>query len=242
MAPEPAVDPAGAVLGVVQLVQRACGRIDHESMAIPACVLTALDWRVGPERVRAGVAFACVLERDIDEGMPGRDDRVGHAVRVRRVARRAEVRDADWWSPHSCWPATARSACSRAGWRCSCSRRCRPETSGNSPAPGSGVPADAFVPSRPPYHTITNRPQATLFPRRERHAPMIPSRPLSPLLCLYLHTTMGQWEQHKPVSERFGWLADLPVGPKSAMHLDETRQLCNGDTECGSLWTREEWT
>ncbi len=89
--PGPAVEPPGAVLGVVELVERARRGVDHDGVAVSGGVLPSLDRGVGAEGIRSRVALAGVLERDVHKRLSRGDNGVGNAVGVRRIARRPEV-------------------------------------------------------------------------------------------------------------------------------------------------------
>ena len=91
IAPGPRRRAPRVVLGVVELVQRARGGVDHDGVAVAGGALSSFDRGVGAEGIRPRVALARVLERDVHEGMAGRYHGVGHAVGVGRVARRPEV-------------------------------------------------------------------------------------------------------------------------------------------------------
>ena len=81
-----------AVLGVVELVQGAGGRVDHEGVAVAGRLGPSFYGGGGPERVRARVALRGVLEGDVHQGLGGRHHRVGNAVGGAGVARGTEVR------------------------------------------------------------------------------------------------------------------------------------------------------
>ena len=61
----------GVVLRVVELVERAGGRVDHDGVAVAGGLLAALDGRARTERVGPRVALVGVVEGDGDAGCDG---------------------------------------------------------------------------------------------------------------------------------------------------------------------------
>ena len=74
-----------AVPRVVELVEGAGGRVDHQRVAIAGGGRAALDGRGGAEGVGARVALICVVEGEGHLGRQRRHDRVGDAVGDRGV-------------------------------------------------------------------------------------------------------------------------------------------------------------
>ena len=81
-----------AVPRVIELIEGAGGRVDHQRVAVARGARAALDGRGGAERIGARVALTCVVEGEGYLGSQWRHDRVGDAVGYRGVPRRAEVR------------------------------------------------------------------------------------------------------------------------------------------------------
>ncbi len=81
-----------AVVGVVELVEGARARVDHQGVTVAGRRRAAFDRRVSAKGVGTRVAFVAVLERHVRQWMRGRHDRVGDAIGVGRVTRRPEVR------------------------------------------------------------------------------------------------------------------------------------------------------
>ena len=71
-----------AVLRVVELVEGARRRVDHDGVAVARGLLPAFDGRVGTEGIGPGIALVGVLEGDGHQGLRRGHDGVGHAVGV----------------------------------------------------------------------------------------------------------------------------------------------------------------
>ena len=129
-----------AVLRVVELVQGAGARVDHEGVPVAGRLCAAFYRRVGTERVRTRIALRGVLEGHVHQGLGGRHHRVGNAVRGAGVVRGAEVRmQVGGGAVHAGHPLGAVRGRPAAA-RCWCSTRCRRGTSAQLGAPGSGRP------------------------------------------------------------------------------------------------------
>ncbi len=89
--PRPCGRTRRAVLRVVELVEGARRRVDHDGVAVAGGVLTAFNGRRRAERIRPWVALVGVLERDGHPGLRRGHDGIGNAVGSRRVARGPEV-------------------------------------------------------------------------------------------------------------------------------------------------------
>ena len=77
--------------GVVEFVERAGGRVDHEGVAVTGGLGPTLDGGVGPERIGSRVALRSVEEGRGHQGVGRRDHGIGHAVGIGRVPGRPEV-------------------------------------------------------------------------------------------------------------------------------------------------------
>ena len=164
-----------AVGGVVELVEGARARVDHEGVAVARRLRPTLNRRVGPEGVGPRIALVGVLE--------GRRSPRGARVTPRcRGSRRGcwgrrRVRSpgAGRSSRRPCWPTTP-ALCGSTG---SCEMLVFHTLSagniGQSGAPGSGVPAEAVpgtVSASPPHssdggqhgHRATSPPSSHVHP------------------------------------------------------------------------------
>ena len=75
------------VIGVVELIQHACRRVDHQRVAVPGGHRAALDRRACAERVGTPIALICVVEVDPGEPRMGASDLPRNPVGTRPAAR-----------------------------------------------------------------------------------------------------------------------------------------------------------
>ena len=133
-----------AVVGVVELVERARGGVEHDGVAVARRALTSLDGRVGAEGVgprSLSLAYwKATLTRDARPRPPCRACRRGSTGHPR-----ARSRDAGAWSTASMLASHCGRWTSTGSEEMSVFQMLSDGNIGHPGAPGSGVPAAALV-------------------------------------------------------------------------------------------------